>query len=90
MKEKSINLGQCIIDCNGEQTCEQSCVNMFKVQYDQCPCQVETKAIIEHLKHTDFGWIVFQNDGFNYYLRRIVRLDVHANLSIVNRIKNQS
>ena len=40
MIEKSINLGQCIIDCNRERTCEQSCVNMFNEQYDQCPCQV--------------------------------------------------
>ena len=45
LKEKSINLGQCIVDCNGEQTCELSCVNMFKVQYDQCPCQVGILAI---------------------------------------------
>ena len=41
MKEKSIDLGQCIIDCNSDQSCEQSCVNLFKVQYDQCPCQVK-------------------------------------------------
>ena len=41
MKEKSIDLGQCIIDCNSDQSCEQSCVNSFKIQYDQCPCQVK-------------------------------------------------
>ena len=40
MKEKSIDLGQCILDCNGDQSCEQSCVSLFKDQYDQCPCQV--------------------------------------------------
>ena len=40
MKEKSIDLGQCIIDCNGNQSCEQSCVSLFKEQYEQCPCQV--------------------------------------------------
>ena len=40
MKEKSIDLGQCILDCNGDQSCEESCVSLFKYQYDQCPCQV--------------------------------------------------
>ena len=40
-REKSIDLGQCIVDCNDDQTCEQSCVNQFKDQYNQCPCQVK-------------------------------------------------
>ena len=40
MNEKSIDLGQCILDCNGEKSCEESCVSLFKYQYDQCPCQV--------------------------------------------------
>ena len=39
-KEKSIDLGQCIIDCKDDHSCEQSCVNLFKFQYEQCPCQV--------------------------------------------------
>ena len=40
IKKKSIDLGQCIIDCKDDQSCEQSCVDLFKVQYDECPCQV--------------------------------------------------
>ena len=40
MKDKSIDLGQCIIDCKNNQSCEQSCVSSFKNQYDRCPCQV--------------------------------------------------
>ena len=39
-KEKSIDLGQCIIDCKEDQSCEQSCDNLFKAQYEECPCQV--------------------------------------------------
>ena len=38
--EKSINLGQCIIDCKDDQSCEKSCVNLFKALYNECPCQV--------------------------------------------------
>ena len=38
--ERSINLGQCIIDCKDDQSCEQSCVNLFKTLYHECPCQV--------------------------------------------------
>ena len=45
--EKSINLGQCIIDCKDDQSCEQSCVSFFKVQYDQCPCQVKIRTIFD-------------------------------------------
>ena len=40
LKKKSIDLGKCIIDCKNDQSCEQSCVNLFKVRYDECPCQV--------------------------------------------------
>ena len=52
--EKSINLGQCIIDCNREQTCEQSCVNMFNEQYDQCPCQVGISYAAYGLYHIGY------------------------------------
>ena len=45
--ERSIYLGQCIIDCKDDQSCEQSCVSFFKMQYDQCPCQVKNpKSLI--------------------------------------------
>ena len=40
IKEKSIDLGQCVVDCKGDQSCEGACVNSFKIQYDECPCQV--------------------------------------------------
>ena len=77
MKEKSINLGQCIIDCNGDQSCEDSCVNLFKVQYDQCPCQVKKVVLIP---------IFTQHEFF----RTIVRLDAHAIYMIANRTKKLS
>ena len=39
-KQKSIELGQCIIACDGDQSCDQSCVDLFKSQHEECPCQV--------------------------------------------------
>ena len=54
MKEKSIDLGQCIIDCNGDQSCEQSCVTLFKYQYEKCPCQVNgDKNLMSNLTLVD-------------------------------------
>ena len=38
--EKSIDLGQCIIDCRNDQDCENTCVDHFKIEYQACPCQV--------------------------------------------------
>ena len=46
IREKSIDLGQCIIDCGDDESCEQTCVNLFKSHYDQCPCQVWKNFII--------------------------------------------
>ena len=39
-KDKSIDLGQCIIDCKNDQGCENKCVEHFKLDYETCPCQV--------------------------------------------------
>jgi len=39
--EKSIDLGQCIIDCRNNQVCESSCVELFKTEYRKCPCQTD-------------------------------------------------
>ena len=39
-KGKSIELGQCIIDCKNEQACENGCLDLFKTEYEKCPCQV--------------------------------------------------
>ena len=43
IKERSIDLGKCIIDCKDDQSCEQSCVNLFKTEYEECPCQVRRR-----------------------------------------------
>ena len=79
-KEKSIDLGQCIIDCNDDQSCEQSCVNFFKVRYDECPCQVKKSK-----KAFDFRKL----DQDDFKLRMIVHLDAHAMHSVVNPTKSQ-
>ena len=63
MKEKSIDLGQCIIDCENDQSCEESCVNLFKEQYDQCPCQVGRSKKFNRLR-----WLVITcNNGQNIF-----------------------
>ena len=41
IKENSIELGQCILDCNENKSCEEACVEQFKSDHDNCPCQVE-------------------------------------------------
>ena len=46
MQEKSIDLGRCIVDCKDDQLCEQSCVDLFKSRYDECPCQVSRRGEI--------------------------------------------
>ena len=38
--DKSMILGQCIIDCVRMLDCEKSCIEEFKTQHDKCPCQV--------------------------------------------------
>ena len=40
-KEKSVEWGECVIECTNNQQCEQSCVESFKEQYESCPCQVK-------------------------------------------------
>ena len=49
--EKSIDLGQCIIDCGNNQLCERSCVELFKTEHGKCPCQVFIRL---HLNHITF------------------------------------
>ena len=38
--KNSKTLGQCILDCNDESTCEAACVSAFKNDHSECPCQV--------------------------------------------------
>ena len=63
MNEKSIDLGQCIIDCKNDESCEESCVTLFKEQYDLCPCQVRRSKISmcsDNLNFNDEN--IFQDD----------------------------
>ena len=39
-KEKSDDWGACVIECNNDQGCENQCAENFKIQYEDCPCQV--------------------------------------------------
>ena len=44
MTKNSKTLGQCILDCNDDNSCESDCVNTFKNEYSECPCQVSSSS----------------------------------------------
>jgi len=35
----SKTLGQCILDCKDDSSCEAACVSSFKSEHSECPCQ---------------------------------------------------
>ena len=43
----SKTLGQCILDCNDDSTCEAACVSAFKSEHSECPCQVSFKEALQ-------------------------------------------
>ena len=40
LDKTSKTLGQCILDCKDDSTCETTCVSTFKSEHSECPCQV--------------------------------------------------
>ena len=40
LNKSSKTLGQCILDCNDDSSCETACVSAFKDEHSECPCQV--------------------------------------------------
>ena len=40
LSKTSKTLGQCILDCNDNNSCETDCVTAFKDEHSECPCQV--------------------------------------------------
>ena len=47
LSKTSKTLGQCILDCNDDNSCETACVSAFKDEHSECPCQVRgTQKII--------------------------------------------
>ena len=36
----SKTLGQCVLDCKDDSSCETDCVSAFKNEHSECPCQV--------------------------------------------------
>ena len=40
ISRNSKTLGQCILDCNDDTSCETTCVATFKDEHSECPCQV--------------------------------------------------
>ena len=43
LSKNSKALGQCILDCNDDTSCEAACVSTFKDNHSECPCQVFEK-----------------------------------------------
>ena len=50
LSETSKTLGQCILDCNDDSSCETECVSAFKDEHSECPCQVSVpdRKIFKH------------------------------------------
>ena len=40
LDKTSRTLGQCILDCKDDISCETDCVSAFKDNHSECPCQV--------------------------------------------------
>ena len=40
LNKASKTLGQCILDCKNDSSCETNCVSSFKDDHSECPCQV--------------------------------------------------
>ena len=40
LNKTSKTLGQCILDCKDDSSCETTCVSTFKNEHSECPCQV--------------------------------------------------
>ena len=40
LSKTSKTLGQCILDCDDDSSCEAACVSAFKDEHADCPCQV--------------------------------------------------
>ena len=40
LSKTSKTLGQCILDCDNDSSCETACVSIFKDEHSECPCQV--------------------------------------------------
>ena len=46
LDKTSRTLGQCILDCNDDSTCETVCVSAFKSEHSECPCQVSFRVAL--------------------------------------------
>ena len=46
LSKTSKTLGQCILDCDNDSSCETACVSAFKDEHSECPCQVRRNVKI--------------------------------------------
>ena len=68
LTKNSKTLGQCILDCEDDISCESACVATFKVDHSECPCQVRLQ---------------FVPDFVQYLFRKNAHWDVRATVMIV-------
>ena len=69
LSKTSKTLGQCILDCSDDSSCETDCVSAFKDEHSECPCQVCEPD------HNIFNIKLFH--------RKVVHWDAHVTTTIV-------
>ena len=52
LNKTSKTLGQCILDCDHDSSCETACVSAFKDEHSECPCQVYLESTKMRFKGT--------------------------------------
>ena len=52
LTKTSKTLGQCILECEDDSSCENSCVHDFKESHSKCPCQVHETGDVFLLFHS--------------------------------------
>ena len=72
VREKSLELGQCYLNCKGNVQCGTLCWEAFKSEFESCPCQVSS----------------FNRRVILIFFRPNVTLDAPVTNLNVNRIKN--
>ena len=75
IRGNSLELGHCYQYCNGNDQCGTSCWEVFKAEYESCPCQVSLTMIL-------FDDLIIPIS------RLIVTLAAHAMYINVNQIKS--
>ena len=77
MSTNSKTLGECILECDSDNSCKSACVTHFENEHADCPCQVCICLNCE------------LNVPILNIIRKIVQMDVHAKIIIVTYQKRK-